>query len=116
MMGYYSTVFFACDRDQHELILAATEMEPDEVHSQETSDNKEIFCCEWNAVKWGYYSQADKFEDLLRDVKPEKDDRFNGIEIYPFGFVRIGEEDDDVEYIGDPYEFGIHYIRSLEWI
>ena len=108
MMGYYSTVYFACNRDQHKLILAATELEPDVVHSQETSNGEERYCCEWNYVKWGYTQDAHDFEKLLNDVEPEKYD-------YPFGFIRIGEEDDDVEIMGDPYEFGIHYRRYLEW-
>ena len=62
MMGYYSTVYFACNRDQHKLILAATELEPDTVHSQETSNDEEIYCCEWNYVKWGYTQDANDFE------------------------------------------------------
>ena len=114
-MGYYSTVFFACKRDQHELILAATEMEPDVSYGKESSDNEDFFCCEWNHVKWGYTQEENDFENLLQEVEPKKSDRYHGMMLYPFGFARIGEEDDDITFIGDPYEFGICYRRYLEW-
>ena len=112
MMGYYSTVYFACHSDQHKLILAATELEPDIVHGQETSNDEEIYCCEWNYVKWGGYNDAEAtaFEELLSSIESSCTNT-----LCPFGFMRIGEEHNDVEFIGDPNDFGIHYRRYLEW-
>ena len=107
-MGYYSTVFFACNEDQHELISAATKLEPCIVSNAETSEEGEYFCCEWNGVKWGYGADSTEFETLLHDVEIEGHE-------YPFGFIRIGEDDEDVEYIGDPWNYGINYTRYLEW-
>tara|TARA_B100001250_G_scaffold355551_1_gene330115 strand:- start:2038 stop:2376 length:339 start_codon:yes stop_codon:yes gene_type:complete len=111
MMGYYSTVFFACLHDQHELILAATELEPDVTYGKETSEDEEYFCCEWNGVKWGYTSDTTDFEGLLQMMSGQQLDGSTRT----FGYIRMGEEDDDVEYIGDPWAFGINYVRYLEW-
>ena len=34
----------------------------------------------------------------------------------PYGYMEIGEEYDDVTEHGRPYDYGINYVRHLEWI
>ena len=112
-MGYRSQIMFACRKDQIELIQAAMELKPDEIHGTENNDG-EIFRCEWHDYKWGY-GQTDQFENIMGKVEPvsTKIDYYN--EIHPYGFIRIGEDDEDIEYFGDPHEYGIQFTRILEW-
>ena len=32
-----------------------------------------------------------------------------------YGLVRIGEETDDIEYLGDPAGYDMYVSRSIEW-
>ena len=59
----------------------------------------------WDHVKW-YNGDAgvDAIDALM--AKISEDD---------YGFIRIGEETDDIEYRGMPCEYDMYVNRSIEW-
>jgi len=53
------------------------------------------------------------YEDL--DVKVSAImDLLDSFEVDEFGFVRVGEDNDDIEILGQPSDFGIGLIRKIE--
>ena len=59
-------------------------------------------------VKW--YKGACGFEDVNA-----MEDWLSSQAGEDYGFLRIGDDNDDIEYKGEPYAFGIYLTRSIEF-
>ena len=88
-MGYRSDVGWACDPAVAEVIDAVLELY-------------------FESVKWyeGYH-EVDMFNRLMEMLDA------NGLDDF-YGFIRIGEETDDIEQRGVPYEYDMYINRSIE--
>ena len=117
-MGYRSDVGWACDPAVAEVIDAVLELNP----KQDNSDVHSLIDMgrdsHWGSdrtdrlffehVKWyeGYHD-VDMFNRLMEMLDAYGLDEF-------YGFIRIGEETDDIEQRGSPYEYDMYINRSIE--
>ena len=117
-VGYRSDVGWACSPEVAEVIDAVLELNPKEsnpdIHSLvdcgrdshwgQTRLDRLFF----EHVKWyeGYHD-VDMFNRLMEVL-----DAYGLQDFY--GFIRIGEETDDIEQRGVPYEFDMYINRSIE--
>ena len=117
-VGYRSDVGWACDPAVAEVIDAVLELNPKEsnpdIHSlidEGRDKHRGIDRTDrlyFEHLKWyeGYHD-VDMFNRLMEFL-----DAYGLEDLY--GFVRIGEELDDVEMRGAPYEHDIYINRSIE--
>ena len=117
-MGYRSDVGWACDPAVAEVIGAVLELNPKEsnpdVHSlvdhgrDSHWGNDRTDRLFFEHVKWyeGYHD-IDMFNRLMEVLDAYGLDDF-------YGFIRIGEETDDIEQRGVPYEYDMYINRSIE--
>ena len=117
-MGYRSDVGWACDPAVAEVIDAVLELNPkqdnSDIHSlvdMGRDNHRGIDRTDrlyFESVKWyeGYYD-VDMFNRLMEMLDA------HGLD-YLYGFIRIGEETDDIEQRGLPYEFDMYINRSIE--
>jgi hypothetical protein len=122
-VSYRSQVAFACTEEVHEIVIAAAEM---------NKEFKEFLMADdlWrgvndetpsNAMKSGtegrYFWESVKYYDGHACV-----DALNGIMGFlddlgrdgEYGFIKLGEEMDDNETMGDPSSFDLYISRSIE--
>ena len=117
-MGYRSDVGWACDPAVAEVISAVLELNPKEsngdLHAL-VDDGRDrhrgferIDRLFFESVKWydGFHD-VDMFNRLMEHLDA------NGLEDF-YGFVRVGEEMDDNEMRGVPYEYDLGIHRSVE--
>ena len=131
-MGYRSDaqLIFYCQEDDPNyplLKLWVTENMQDELACMEefTSQGCKGFTFNWSNVKWyPDYEDIKKIEDaMVRFVKvfdggstPTYVKREEGTPKFEYEFVRIGEEDDDIEVKSSRNsEYLIGVRRSIEW-
>ena len=117
-MGYRSDVGWACDPAVAEVIDAVLELNPKEsnpdIHSliDEGRDKhrglERLDRLYFEHLKWyeGYHD-VDMFNRLMEFLDAYGLDDF-------YGFIRIGEETDDIEQRGVPYEYDMYINRSIE--
>ena len=117
-MGYRSDVGWACDPAVAEVIGAVLELNPKENNSDLHSlvdhgrdshwGNDRTDRLFFEHVKWyeGYHD-VDMFNRLMEVLDAYGLDDF-------YGFIRIGEETDDIEQRGVPYEYDMYINRSIE--
>ena len=117
-MGYRSDVGWACDPAVVEVIGAVLELNPKEsnpdIHSLVDAGRDShwgqarldrLF---FEHVKWyESYNDVDMFNRLMEHLDA------HGLEDF-YGFIRIGEETDDIEQRGVPYEYDMYINRSIE--
>ena len=115
-MGYRSDVGFACDPIIKQVIETIGEWD---------SEFKELLDCgedlafghdqgryRWESVKW-YESYPDV--QVIDNIMVMCDNcNINGLAHDSYGFIRIGEELDDVEMKGDTCAFDLYVNRSLD--
>ena len=117
-MGYRSDVGWACDPAVAEVIGAVLELNPKEnnsdVHSfidfgrDKHRGYERLDRLYFEHIKWYEgFPEIDMFNRLMEHLEA------HGLEDL-YGFVRIGEELDDVEMRGAPYEHDIYVNRSIE--
>lgn len=103
-MGYRSEVTIAIVREKDSNVF--TDAFPDL-----REELNGIVYYQWNHVKWYYemfpYESVKKIMDYLDEVDEEDDTQY--------GYYRIGEEIDDIESKGSPYEMGITLIQTVKW-
>jgi len=117
-MGYRSDVGWACDPAVAEVIGAVLELNPKEsnpdIHSlidmgrDRHWGSERLDRLHFEGVKWyeGYHD-VDMFNRLMEHLDA------HGLEDF-YGFVRVGEEMDDNEMRGVPYEYDLGIHRSVE--
>ena len=117
-MGYRSDVGWACDSAVAEVIGAVLELNPKESNSDLHSLVDHGRDSHWGQarldrlffehVKWyESYNDVDMFNRLMEMLDAYGLDEF-------YGFVRLGEELDDVEMRGCTYEYDLGINRSIE--
>jgi hypothetical protein len=117
-VGYRSDVGWACDPAVAEVIGAVLELNPKEnnpdVHSfidfgrDKHRGYERLNRLYFESTKWYEgFPEIDMFNRLMEHLEA------HGLEDL-YGFVRIGEELDDVEMRGAPYEYDIYVNRSIE--
>ena len=123
-MGYRSEVCIGLTDDASRLLRTMVEHIPTEheIHSllkdAESNHHKtwsdqhrdpNVDCEQklyWDYVKWYEgYECVDFIESFLSDCIPEED----------YLFVRIGEDDDDIDRRGEFYDAEVYISRSISW-
>jgi len=67
----------------------------------------------WESIKWySDYDEISSIENYLGEISDSK--RNEGFKD-PYGMIRLGEEPDDVEINGEPYDFNMYVNRSIEF-
>jgi len=115
-MGYRSDVGFACDPAVAEIIGVVLELNPKDkneelhtfveyAHTGSTPTLERLF---FESVKWyENYEDVGMFNKLMSFLETH-----DMCDLY--GFIRIGEDYDDIETQGTPYEFDMGICRSID--
>ena len=110
-MGYRSDVYLRVCATSEKVLGIARKMdkELDEIISEGTLNSGRTtgmptdMC--WEGTKWyTNYPDVAALMNILEQL-PEED----------YGFLRIGEETDDIEYLGDPSGYDMYVSRRIEW-
>lgn len=112
-MGYRSDVAIACTKEcyiRHALLLKDFN-EVSNIKRMENDDNFYWFFTEW---KWySRYPEVNMFNKFVEEAINYCDET-GPYSDYDIGFIRIGEEVDDIEVLGDPYSRGLDVYRSID--
>lgn len=101
-MGYYSDVTIAIKKEEYAKHFLTDSMP---VMLRETSPTKgwEYVYWELASIKWySNYEDVQQVDSFLSQMPDES-----------YGMIRIGENDDDIEYRGSPSDAGIYVERAL---
>ena len=106
-MGYRSEVALALCPEADELLQANAKWIPElaELIKDSESDAEERYF--WSSIKW--YESFPEIDAMNRFLA------FLECHDYQFGFIRLGEEEDDIERMGHPSEYDMYIQRSIEW-
>lgn len=105
-MGYRSETVLKIRKDHYIKLL---ESAPDKKFLAAQKDDGATVTITWKAVNWDErYPEVQHLEEYLDGMVEDdcEDD---------FGFMSLGEADNDVEERGIPWDFGIRLRRSLEY-
>lgn len=97
-MGYRSEVAIAIDKKHSESFLSMLEIDPDE-----TIQTSRGVVVTFSCIKW--YEEYE-YIDLIMNFLKKLDDN-------EYGFVRLGEDLDDVEVLGSPSEYNLGHTRII---
>tara|TARA_B100000927_G_scaffold198582_1_gene160546 strand:- start:253 stop:621 length:369 start_codon:yes stop_codon:yes gene_type:complete len=116
VMGYRSDVGFACDPIIKQVIETMGEWDSEfkELldYGEDLADGHDQGRYRWESVKW-YESFPDV--QVVENIMSMCDNcDINGLAYDSYGFIRIGEELDDVEMKGDTCAFDLYINRSLD--
>ena len=115
-MGYRSDVGFACDPIVKQVIETMGEWDKEfkELldYGEDLASGHDQGRYRWESVKWyESYPDVQVIENIM--VMCDNCD-INGLAYDSYGFIRIGEELDDVEMKGDTCAFDLYVNRSLD--
>ena len=115
-MGYRSEVVFKLSEAAEQGLLHVAELDPElkellkNMHDEAAtiSDTSEgVYYYEW--VKW---YPGDPQVDMIMDFFKQLDSEGREDE---YGFIRLGEDDSDVELLGSPFDLGLEYTRNVRF-
>ena len=105
-MGYRSNVYLRVAEPLVEVVDAARKLDDklDEMLRHGSCDgSKTDFHWEW--VKWyGSYPEVQAVDSLLSMLQDDD-----------YGFIRVGEEDGDVDRQGSPSDYDMYIMTSVDW-
>jgi len=101
-MGYRSDAVLRVRKEHYEGLLEGA---PDKEFLTPSSDDGYIVTVVWNSVKW--YDEFPEIEHIMESMENLPND--------DYGFMRLGERDDDVEELGIPWDYGISLKRCLDY-
>ena len=106
-MGYRSQVALGLCSEADELLQANAKLIPElaELIKDSESDAEERYF--WSSIKW--YEGFPEIDAMNRFLA------FLECHDYQFGFIRLGEEEADIERMGNPPEYDMFISRSIEW-
>lgn len=109
-MGYRSQVVIALNKDQYEQDLLLHEAFPSLLREKPVYTCEDYVIWDWASLKWyeGYpdVKEVDAYFNHLCELETET----------PLhGFIRVGEDLDDVEILGDPFHFNIDIVREITY-
>jgi len=103
-MGYRSDVYLRIAEPIVEVIDAARKLDDNlDKMLSEAQDGKTDFYWEW--IKWYDTDTGVQAVDSLLDMLQDDD----------YGFIRLGEEDGDIDRKGCPVEYNMYTNTSVEW-
>ena len=114
-MGYRSEVGFACDPIVKEIIETVSEWNSDLRQLLDDADdltNDEYGRWRWDWVKW--YDSYPEINTMERIMQLAENAEAQGLSYDSYGFIRVGEDYEDVEMKGAPSEFDLYLNRSVE--
>ena len=106
-MGYRSQVALALCTEADQLLKANAEMIPELaalIKDSESDADERYF---WSSIKW--YESFEEIDAMNRFLE------FLDCHDYQFGFIRLGEQEDDIERMGYPSEYDMWVNRCIEW-
>lgn len=109
-MGYRSELVIKFSEDAAEALAAAKGMDPNLAELLEHNEHRHIGsgnvdCIYFSHTKWYEgYEDVDSMMSFLSQLNNED-----------YGFMRIGEDNDDIEELGTPWEYDIYISRSISW-
>ena len=106
-MGYRSTVYLRINAPIVEVVQAAAKLDP--TLERILKEGKEEFGSDtdyyWDGYKWyDSYPEIRAIEGMLDEL--DDDD---------FGFIRLGEEQGDIESKGMPCDYEMYTQTTVEW-
>ena len=107
-MGYRSEVLIVSDKEEFNFPLKVLLAAQDMLRYCEVTEDKQTgrTTYVWNDVKWYEgYTGVDAIMEFLHSQENDED----------FGFIRIGEEDGDIELLGSPYDFECYVETRLQY-
>ncbi len=115
-MGYRSEVGLACDPIVKEIIETVSEWNSDLRQLMDDADDlthdKEYGRWRWDWVKW--YDSYPEITIMERIMLFAENTSLRGLSYDSYGFVRVGEDYEDIEQRGAPAEFDLYVNRSVE--
>ena len=111
-MGYRSEVVIKFSEEAAKVVRAARDMCPvlkgllddNEAH-EANGDPDKVEVLYFSHIKWyENYEEIIAMEQLLDQLYEED-----------FGFMRVGEDREDIETRGEPWEYDIYLNRSISW-
>ena len=108
-MGYRSDVVLKLDAPAYSALEAVAKVS-DEVKSLLSDADTahivdDVYTYFWSSIKWyDMYKEIGHLDLLLSSLPPES-----------YGFIRLGEEEDDIERRGSPCDFDMYVNRSIEY-
>lgn len=106
-MGYRSQVALGLCEEADQLLKANAEMIPElaELIKDSESDAPERYF--WSSIKWyDSYKEIDAMNRFLEFLECHD---------YQFGFIRLGEDEEDIHRMGYPSEYDMWVNRCIEW-
>jgi hypothetical protein len=104
-MGYETRIVLAVDTAHYEDIHWGEHK--DYLESTYIEEDRIIYVFDWS-------KRATAAMDYFMEEIAIKDEGGH-IELETFGAISLGEDDTDIEYLGEPWEFGIHLSRDIEY-
>jgi hypothetical protein len=107
-MGYRSEVGFACTDEVNNLLKAVAETDAEFKKFLGEGDGSHDSRYIWQDIKYyDGYAPVDCLNNIMDFLG------LTGLD-EEYGFLRIGEELEDIEQKGAPYEFHMHVNRNIE--
>ena len=109
-MGYRSEVVLKLNKPASSALNAFASMSEDiktllSDADTATKDDENGHAYFWSWIKWyDSYKEVELIEEFL-----------NVLPYDSFGFIRLGDETDDIEQRGSPPDFNMHVNRSIEY-
>ena len=109
-MGYRSEVGVRFSDEAGRLVKKYVSLDEDLQQLVNDADHEDgskdkISTLSWSWTKWyPDYDEITKFDAML-SMLPS----------HHFGFMRLGEDNDDVEERGEPWEYDIHLRKEISW-
>ena len=115
-MGYRSDIGFACDPIIKQVIETVGEW--DEEFKELLDYGEDLaFGCDKGRWRFEYAKWYDSYPDvqIMENIMTMCDNgHCGGLSYDSYGFIRIGEELEDIEMKGDPSAFDLYVNRSLD--
>ena len=130
-MGYRSDVAITVDKRTYNAIRLLKPQKLPKDPGVEPEEKGDHYLWFFESVKWyGGYPDVDTYVQFLDYLVEDPDQivatvreshvqeaKQNDLGMpylrEPYGFTRIGEDDEDYEERGDPYEYGVNYHRAI---
>lgn len=110
-MGYRSEVAIKCEEKAFEVLKDAykkVDFEPDKIYKDD-----DCFILYWDWVKWyGIYEEVQAIEKALNELDKLEAKEESGE--YGYKFLRLGENDDDIESRENNWDLELYIIRQID--
>lgn len=118
-MGYRSDAAFALDKGLYFKYEMMSGVLPEFLKNSIRKENDEAYYWLFSGYKWySRFPEIAGLESFMQKLMDDSDSnkeyfKTEGVE-YGFGFIRIGEDPEDLIYEGDYWEYGLHIERDID--